>query len=241
MNQKNDKLTYGQLISILYGENLQQIIDIINKSVYAEDYQEPENIAHLHTGFSFETHKGKKVELIVNMKTGELIRQVRTKSGFNIPQINGLFVIKHGYKFFNAFHHLWLFQTNLSYDEDWKIIEFESIDNEDFDDVAIKKGNKEFTEVKIASENGSIKNFPLRKVLSKKLFFNGIVFIEDIPDSEYYASRDDYHEDDDDWYDNNSERYGQYEGTWAQDVEGLSDDFINDVLDGDPDAYWNID
>jgi hypothetical protein len=35
--------------------------------------------------------------------------------------------------------------------------------------------------------------------------------------------------------------YKKYEGTYAQDIEGLSDDFIDDVLDGCPDAYWNID
>ncbi len=35
--------------------------------------------------------------------------------------------------------------------------------------------------------------------------------------------------------------YGKYYGSYAQDVEGLSDDFIDDVLDGFPDAYWNID
>ena len=35
--------------------------------------------------------------------------------------------------------------------------------------------------------------------------------------------------------------YGQYAGSYAQDCEGLSDNFINDVLDGCPDAYWNID
>ena len=35
--------------------------------------------------------------------------------------------------------------------------------------------------------------------------------------------------------------YGAYAGTYAQDVAGLSDDFISDVLDGEPDAYWNID
>lgn len=33
----------------------------------------------------------------------------------------------------------------------------------------------------------------------------------------------------------------KYAGSYAQDIEGLSDDFIDDVLDGDPDAYWNID
>lgn len=35
--------------------------------------------------------------------------------------------------------------------------------------------------------------------------------------------------------------YNEFNGSYAQDVEGLSDQFINDVLDGDPDLYWNID
>ena len=37
------------------------------------------------------------------------------------------------------------------------------------------------------------------------------------------------------------ESYGEYQGHYAQYEEGLSDDFINNVLEGDPDAYWNID
>jgi len=54
-------------------------------------------------------------------------------------------------------------------------------------------------------------------------------------------------EDNDDSYDDNysddndRESYGEFAGSYAQDVEGLSDDFINDVLEGDPDNYWNID
>lgn len=35
--------------------------------------------------------------------------------------------------------------------------------------------------------------------------------------------------------------YGEYAGTYAQDVMGYDDDTINDAFDGDPDAYWNID
>ena len=35
--------------------------------------------------------------------------------------------------------------------------------------------------------------------------------------------------------------YGEYAGSYAQDVMGYSDDVINDAFDGDPDAYWNID
>ena len=41
--------------------------------------------------------------------------------------------------------------------------------------------------------------------------------------------------------DERRESYSQYTGSYAQEVENLSDDFINDLLDGDPDAYWNID
>lgn len=35
--------------------------------------------------------------------------------------------------------------------------------------------------------------------------------------------------------------YDDYNGTYVQDVMGWSDQDINDVLDGEPDAYWNID
>lgn len=35
--------------------------------------------------------------------------------------------------------------------------------------------------------------------------------------------------------------YGEYAGTYAQDVMGYSDDVINDAFDGEPEAYWNID
>lgn len=35
--------------------------------------------------------------------------------------------------------------------------------------------------------------------------------------------------------------YNEYSGSYAQDYEGWSDEDIDDVFDGDPDAYWNID
>lgn len=46
----------------------------------------------------------------------------------------------------------------------------------------------------------------------------------------------------DDYYDEEDERtYENYNGSYAQDVEGWSYQDIDDVFDGDPDAYWNID
>ena len=38
-----------------------------------------------------------------------------------------------------------------------------------------------------------------------------------------------------------SPTYGRYAGSYAQDELGYSDDDIDTIFDGDPDAYWNID
>jgi hypothetical protein len=48
--------------------------------------------------------------------------------------------------------------------------------------------------------------------------------------------RNDYEDDD-----YNEGFTSKYRGTYASDVEGLSDDFIDDALGGEPDAYSNID
>lgn len=55
--------------------------------------------------------------------------------------------------------------------------------------------------------------------------------------------RDNFDEfnEDDRYYDDRIEHYGEYAGTYAQDVAGYSDEDINDAFDGEPDAYWNID
>lgn len=42
-------------------------------------------------------------------------------------------------------------------------------------------------------------------------------------------------------YSNYGRHYGEFEGTYAQDVMGYDDDTINDAFDGEADAYWNID
>ena len=50
---------------------------------------------------------------------------------------------------------------------------------------------------------------------------------------------DDYDEDYN--YFEEERTYERYNGCYAQDVEGWSDQDIDDVFDGDPEAYWNID
>lgn len=55
----------------------------------------------------------------------------------------------------------------------------------------------------------------------------------DYDDDDVYFGRDDrYYE---------KKHYEEFAGTYVQDVMGWSDEMIYDALDGDPDAYWNID
>ena len=44
-----------------------------------------------------------------------------------------------------------------------------------------------------------------------------------------------------DYNDEEAHSYNRYSGSWAQDIEGYSDDDIDTIFDGDPSAYWNID
>lgn len=94
---------------------------------------------------------------------------------------------------------------------------------------------------------GTTFNMTAEKLLSfGALNVTGLFLAKTInPDYHHSSYVDDYDEPDydepdyDDYYER--ETYDCYNGTWAQDVEGLSDQFIDDVLDGEPDAYWNID
>lgn len=54
--------------------------------------------------------------------------------------------------------------------------------------------------------------------------------IRGISKRSYYGASDDY-----------NAHYGEYSGSYAQDVMNYSDETINDAFEGDPDAYWNID
>ena len=68
------------------------------------------------------------------------------------------------------------------------------------------------------------------------MYKQGVIDSEDFEAERHYD--EDYYEPD--YYDEEP-TYERYNGSYAQDVEGWSDQDIDDVFDGDPDAYWNID
>ena len=63
-------MKYAKLLDILYGENLTDILNVLNQSVYATDYTiEDKNSIVVHSGFTFFTHKQKKIDLLYDFKT----------------------------------------------------------------------------------------------------------------------------------------------------------------------------
>ena len=50
-----------------------------------------------------------------------------------------------------------------------------------------------------------------------------------------------YGRDENDYEESYGNHYGEFAGSYAQNVMGYSDDVIYDAFEGDPDAYWNID
>ena len=65
---------------------------------------------------------------------------------------------------------------------------------------------------------------------SEIINFSSLIRVENVSSIEAYEPYDEY-----------GTHYGEFEGSYAQDVMGYSDDVINDAFEGDPDAYWNID
>jgi hypothetical protein len=81
---------------------------------------------------------------------------------------------------------------------------------------------------------------PFKSISELKRKFEYFIF--DKSEGTDDIEEDDIEEDNIDYYpDYEEEYYSPYEGTYARDVEGLSDDFIDNALGGDPEAYWNID
>lgn len=66
----------------------------------------------------------------------------------------------------------------------------------------------------------------VRKYDLKTEAMRGILIIQE------HEHWDDYEE---------SGTYEEFAGSYAQDVEGYSDEDIYDIFDGDPEMYWNID
>lgn len=71
--------------------------------------------------------------------------------------------------------------------------------------------------------------------------WSALVTENDIEKEVKYTDTTDFQDDDSFDVLEESHHYSRYAGSYAQDEMGYSDEDIDTIFDGDPDAYWNID
>ena len=82
----------------------------------------------------------------------------------------------------------------------------------------------------------------LETLKARSINIEDLNFIYEILDeNEYFNNYNDDDEHSVDYYPSETVNYSEFSGTYAREEAGLSDDFINSVLGGEPEAYWNID
>lgn len=91
----------------------------------------------------------------------------------------------------------------------------------------------------LKSNERNICSKPLEELEERGIWDENSSIYRDIYDSEddEYVN-DDYEDYSSDW---DEPTYDKYNGSYAQDEMGYSDDDIDTIFDGEPDAYWNID
>lgn len=94
----------------------------------------------------------------------------------------------------------------------------------------------------LKSSERNISSAPLNESEEKGTWDKNSSTYRDIYDDDEYNDEE-YDDDDHDDYSHDYEEptYDRYNRSYAQDEMGYSDDDIDTIFDGDPDAYWNID
>ena len=97
----------------------------------------------------------------------------------------------------------------------------------------------------LKAEYDSIWKFEGKQRTDTKVIKDGEELCYSLIDQEFIGGDehvDESYYDEPDCPDYEEERhFGRYAGSYAQDDMGYSDEEIDDIFDGDPSAYWNID
>jgi hypothetical protein len=107
-----------------------------------------------------------------------------------------------------------------------------------FPDDIIKINQKKF-EDKHSLNFNTEGNFYTYKLSEDDMMIKFGFYLDESYDPEFESYADLFRSSSGEGYSRKS--YGNYAGSYAQDIEGLSDDYIDNVFGGDEDAYWNID
>lgn len=235
----NYDMNFEDIIKGLYGNDLYQICEILNQGKHVNELEVKDLQKALHTGFYYKTHKGTLFEVLYIISTHMLCFQRPTslhlkntvlKWGLGIPMTS----INCYYEIDMADQKKEWYSSYYMETDDFQLVSINSFkrDKQRFIDRIILTDNHEENTFKIIHKDKQhaiiYDYYPLRPVDIPQLYRgrNGFEPMDTYEDIEYGDSR--------------FPSYGKYKGTYVQDIEGY-DDFIDDALDGHPDAYWNID
>ena len=190
-------MTFSQLLlDLSYGVH-EDIIRILNSSLYAQDYQEPEKSFVVSTGFTCKTQHGKILHILYDAAQQQVLHQVYN-FGFAFPPLCGALLKKDKTGFYNEVYTQFVAGIFTSHElgcevgdfknagDYWDLNEISEIsvyDSEIGKDVTIRS-------VRIYnSDHKILHNIPLQMKHDEEVFFTGKKFIiKDDPDY-------------DDWYD----------------------------------------
>lgn len=93
-----------ETLKALYSGNISSICKVLNQSKYITDFKENENLL-FHTGFSFLTHKGKKMFVYYELGTDTVLRGPESTNTLygKIPQLIGLLCWRNGDGYIGGF------------------------------------------------------------------------------------------------------------------------------------------
>lgn len=233
-------MNFEDIIKGLYSNDLYQICEVLNQGKHVNELDVKDLQKALHTGFYYKTHKGTLFEVLYIISTHMLCFQRPTslhlkntvlKWGLGIPMNS----INCYYEIDMADQKKEWYSSYYMETDDFQLVSINSFkrDKQRFIDRIILTDNHEENTFKIIHKDKQhaiiYDYYPLRPVDIPQLYRgrNGFEPMDTYEDIEYGDSR--------------FPSYGKYKGTYVQDIEGYDDDFIDDALDGHPDAYWNID
>lgn len=203
-NYLSNHMKYSEILKSLYGSDLDKIINVLQKSVYSTQIKKnKEEDIIIHSGFSFETHKGKRMEILLGLsKLHNQIKIIRQPAVFkSIPQINGL-LLSSETDYFNTFcpHIIAKIKEE---NNDYNLTEFVIKETDDFfysehfNEIrldVLDDPDKRISEIEVITNNNELLKFPLQKRFNTIIFFNGQNF------GRYETNRDN------NWNDNSENR-----------------------------------
>ncbi|HIX75798.1 MAG TPA: hypothetical protein H9977_12315 [Candidatus Parabacteroides intestinipullorum] len=246
-------MLFNDIIQNLYSGDKSSILEILNASIHIQELKIINDEPAIHTGYYCHVHTGSLFEFIYIISTKELCFQKSSHNNvyapLGLPYICEYTPTPYSYKQFKFIHQkgIWYNSYNnitdtFSFIETNKTKEYE-IQNKKVIKVNTKDDNI-ISQFKIKAKTFTISNnrrnllIPENKEFNYKL--NPLCFPKFYKSNKFHELKDNRTEESS-FYDENYKRYEKYNGTYAQDIEGLDDDFIDDVLGGEPDAYRNID